>query len=409
MRSNGKSRFSNRLLAAAVLLGVIGPSVWAFDETPAPQQKLAFLDGRETAGRITEINKDGRVRLAGRTETIPLNALRQIQTGHSAASSNATSVKLRLAADGVILAKSVTIKDEKFLIRWRSGPDLTLPLEGVRSVLFDAKPGSLFQKTSASPSTDFDQLIVRLRGKLRIVRGLIESMDAKQAVVSSENRKFTVARNQIHGVVFAHVKKPFDRRGLCHVHLADGAVLPGRNPQLAAKSGKLQLRLISGGVLSVAWNSVTRITIKSERLQYLSELKPVEVVEQSIVALPHKWKKDRSVSGRPLSLAGTRYQKGIGVHARSQLTFAADGKYETLAAVIGLDDSAGRKGDCNFVVLGDGRELFRKRIRGRDKPLAIRVDVRGVRRLTLLVEPGKNLDIADHANWCDARLVRPAK
>jgi hypothetical protein len=38
----------------------------------------------------------------------------------------------------------------------------------------------------------------------------------------------------------------------------------------------------------------------------------------------------------------------------------------------------------------------------------VRVDVAGVDRLELAVEYGADLDFGDHANWCDARLVRPA-
>jgi len=399
----------NSVLAAVVLAGSLCTAVCGFDGDSAAAVKVTLLDGREITGRVTAIDDSQRVHLAGQSEPIPLSGLRRIATGHPKENSDDAGAVLRLVGEGVLQAKSVTIKNEKFQVRWASGPDLSFPLEAVRSVRFEKTPSSLFDRAGASPSTDSDQLIVRIRGKLRTVRGLIESMDAKQAGVADANRKFTVARNLLYGVVFAYVKKPIDRNGLCRVHLTDGSILPGRNPELPAGSGKLQLQLLEGGPLSVAWNSVTQITVVSDRLQYLSDLTPAAVAEQTIVALPQKWNKDRSVSGKPLSLAGTRYDKGIGVHARSQLTFATNGDYGTFAAVIGLNDTAGRKGDCNFVVLGDGRELFRKRMQGRDKPATVRVDVRGVRRLTLLVEPGKNLDIADHADWCDACLIRPAK
>jgi hypothetical protein len=82
------------------------------------------------------------------------------------------------------------------------------------------------------------------------------------------------------------------------------------------------------------------------------------------------------------------------------------GGYAMLAAVIGLDSGAGGHGDCIFMVHGDGRELFSKRMRGKDAPYPLKLDIAGVTRLTLTVDWGENLDIGDHANWCDARVIK---
>jgi hypothetical protein len=42
-------------------------------------------------------------------------------------------------------------------------------------------------------------------------------------------------------------------------------------------------------------------------------------------------------------------------------------------------------------------------------PADIKLPITGCQRLTLLVEPGAGLDLADHANWCDARLIKNKK
>jgi hypothetical protein len=39
----------------------------------------------------------------------------------------------------------------------------------------------------------------------------------------------------------------------------------------------------------------------------------------------------------------------------------------------------------------------------------MRIDIRERKQVTLIVEPGEDLDLADHANWCDARVIRPKK
>ena len=153
---------------------------------------------------------------------------------------------------------------------------------------------------------------------------------------------------------------------------------------------------------------MTRVTVCSDLLVYLSDLTPVDVEEQPIVALPRSWQRDKNVTGRPLQLARRVYSKGIGVEARSRLSFDAAQEYQRLVATIGIDAAAGKRGDCEFVVLGDGKELFRRRMRAADSPYQVRVDVGGMNQVTLLVEPGEDLDFGDHADWCEVCLLRPA-
>lgn len=398
---NGAHARVSRVCSLGVVLLLTG-----LVQAVSAADRLTLLDGTELTGRVTAIDKDGNVRLAGQTKTIPLSGLRAWHTGRPV--KPASLARVRLAGDGLLRTDAVTIKDDK-LHFVRNMNKLAIPVEAGRAILFAAKADPLFDRALASPSEDFDQLVVTLRGKLRIVRGLIESLDDQQVVIVVDNRRVTLPRKGLHGVVLAYVKRPLKTTGFARVYLTDGSIVPGTIAELPRSDGPLKLRLLEGGELSVSGKLVSRIEFQSERLQYVSDLKPAEVAEQPIVALPRKWRKDRCVTGKPLTLGGRVYDKGLGVHSRSQLTFATDGRYETFTAVIGLDDASGRKGDCEFVILADGRELFRKRMKGRDRPANVKLDVRGVKRVVLLVEPGANLDIADHADWCNAAFIRPAK
>src|SRR4029079_3802779 len=99
----------------------------------------------------------------------------------------------------------------------------------------------------------------------------------------------------------------------------------------------------------------SRVTIRSTRVAFLSDLKPTEEVQQPIVTLALSAQRDKSAMGKPLTLGGRVYEKGLGGHARSSLPFATEKKWDVLAATIGLDAAAGGKGDCVFVVLVDGQ------------------------------------------------------
>jgi hypothetical protein len=158
----------------------------------------------------------------------------------------------------------------------------------------------------------------------------------------------------------------------------------------------------------VPWDFVVCVSVRSDRLVYLSDLTPVEVEEESIVAFPRAWQRDRSVGGRALKLGERVFSKGIGVQARSRLVFRTNAEFELMTATVGIDAETSGRGDCIFIVLGDGQELFRKRLKGSDPPHDLRVDIEGVREMTLLVEPGEDLDFGDHADWCDACFIRPS-
>ena len=57
--------------------------------------------------------------------------------------------------------------------------------------------------------------------------------------------------------------------------------------------------------------------------------------------------------------------------------------------------------------IGDGRELFKSEtLRGGAKPVDISVDISGVKLLELSTDAADGLDLGDHANWADLRMIR---
>ncbi len=110
--------------------------------------------------------------------------------------------------------------------------------------------------------------------------------------------------------------------------------------------------------------------------------------------------------GGPLALAGTVYDKGLGMHAAGEVVIELDGGYRRFTAEAGIDDEVGAKGSVAFEVLGDGRSLLTTGVlHGSDPAFSVDVDVTGVRQLTLRVLDGGDGVDSDHADWADARLV----
>ncbi len=101
------------------------------------------------------------------------------------------------------------------------------------------------------------------------------------------------------------------------------------------------------------------------------------------------------------------YEKGLGVHAYSSLTYKLGGQFERFVATVGIDDAAGEHGSVVFHVLLDGKPAFESAVlRGTDAPVSVSVDVSSAAMLTLECDDANDLDLADHADWADAALIR---
>ncbi|MCU0782267.1 MAG: NPCBM/NEW2 domain-containing protein [Akkermansiaceae bacterium] len=114
----------------------------------------------------------------------------------------------------------------------------------------------------------------------------------------------------------------------------------------------------------------------------------------------------KAASGKPVTLGGKVYERGIGSHANSSYWLALEGKGERFQATVGVDDHAGAAGSVVFKVSGDGRELWTSGVLRRGQPpQAVDVDLRGVKHLLLQTTDAGDGITDDHANWADARLV----
>jgi hypothetical protein len=117
---------------------------------------------------------------------------------------------------------------------------------------------------------------------------------------------------------------------------------------------------------------------------------------------------NRAMSGFPLSLGGKRYERGIGVQAPSEIEYDVKGLYDVFSAQVGVDDGNGSdQGSVEFVVLGDGKELWRSGVlKKSDGAKSVKLNISGVERLTLRVTDGGDGARFDHADWADAKLAR---
>jgi beta-galactosidase len=114
---------------------------------------------------------------------------------------------------------------------------------------------------------------------------------------------------------------------------------------------------------------------------------------------------DVAGDGRPLTVGGTRYAKGLGTHAPSSVRVWLGGNCTAFSAVVGVDDEVGDAGSVSFAVVGDASAKAHTGVlTGTAAGQRLTVDVTGVRWLDLDVTDGGDNGYSDHADWADARL-----
>ncbi|MEU4657729.1 NPCBM/NEW2 domain-containing protein [Streptomyces sp. NPDC023723] len=108
--------------------------------------------------------------------------------------------------------------------------------------------------------------------------------------------------------------------------------------------------------------------------------------------------------GRPLTIGGTAYPKGLGVHAPSDVSFYAGRRCEQVTAAVGVDDE-GAGGTVAFEIWADGtRAAASGVLAGGTAARPLTADVSGAQVVRLVVtDAGDGVDF-DHADWADARL-----
>ncbi|MBN2375651.1 MAG: family 20 glycosylhydrolase [Sedimentisphaerales bacterium] len=113
--------------------------------------------------------------------------------------------------------------------------------------------------------------------------------------------------------------------------------------------------------------------------------------------------KNKAVSGNTLSIAGIKYDRGIGLHAVSVGQINLKGSAISFNALVGADD--GNTGSVRFIVKADGEVLFKSEVMNKGIPAAaVNVDLIGKKTLELIVADGGNGTGRDHADWVNAYI-----
>jgi hypothetical protein len=320
-----------------------------------------------------------------------------------------------LFANGDRLPADVRLlHEEKLQVSGRLGgppQDLFLPQSSLSLIWWAVPDGQdrvTFLRRLAGARRRHDTLYLRNGDS---VEGTLGELDPTHVQLeTAAGKKLRLERDKVAVLALSTelVRSLRPRTPYARLILANGA-------RLSLESALLQERTLIGKTLfdttvQISLDELLALNVYQGKAVYLSDRKPRRYEYSPFFGVNWPYRADASVSGRDLCLAGSTYDKGLGLHSGSRLTYDLKDGYQWFEAQVGLDDETGKLGSVRVDVLVDGkpqmaggaRELTRK-----TGVRHLRIPVTGARELTLVVDVGSSFpDVQGQVDWADARLLR---
>ena len=113
-----------------------------------------------------------------------------------------------------------------------------------------------------------------------------------------------------------------------------------------------------------------------------------------------------SVEKNILSIGSKKYERGLGTHSPSTIKLEGTKDYGRFYAEVGIDSETGKSGSARFIVMGNGKELYRSPImRGAMEPVVIYLKLEKNKTIELITDDGDDGMNSDHADWAEAYFI----
>jgi hypothetical protein len=271
-------------------------------------------------------------------------------------------------------------------------------------------------KVILSRKGNLDRLAVKdAEGKLNALEGTFGNADEKGTSIEFESDsgvKRHVNLTRIQAMSF--VRKPGAGAPAARCKVTDTFRNTWMATSVIFRDGRFTVTTAAGVPVDYPQQFVSRLDYSQANVTYLSDLDPAKVTEASNVEAIEHYRRDRNLDNGPLQLTATvdgrvesqTFLKGLALHATTEIVYDIGGQYKEFKALVGVDPGVGGNSQVKLVIAGDGRELLAADVRRGDDVHKVACDVKDVRQLRITVRPAGFLDLGNHVNLADARLVK---
>ncbi len=412
IRRRFKFRIALAITAGAALTGVPRVQTWAKDADPA--QKPIEVDIKTVTedhlhGRLLALSlPDGaHIRIDGGEERrIPASDLVRITTTAPRPPYGRRQPTLTLVGGDVLHGKIVAGREESVVVETADLGAITVALESIKGIdtrraWQEAYRDSVawLNRTGDAP----EDRVLLTNGDC--LRGFVTSIDGESLSIDGSLGEVKVPERLVVAVRLSSPTPPrLDRPHFIVTFRSTGRLTA---TDLDWSGNVVEARLRDGQRVRVEAERIVRVDVIGGRWEWLSTQRPISYQHTPMLSLGWDYQNDRNVLGEPITVAGETFERGVGVHSRTNLTYDLKGAYATFVTHFGIDDDSGPYADVSVLILVDGKPHFEKThvVRGTLHG-PIRLDVAHANRIELIVDFGQNGDIQDRFNWVEAALIR---
>lgn len=290
--------------------------------------------------------------------------------------------------------------------------EIVIPMSAVASLRLAApnpKFDPLWDKLLEEPSKT-DMVVVQKTEVLDHLDGVVGNIDEQSIKFLLDGDDIPVKREKAFGLIYA--RKPSSAKLAARAKLSNGDVVSVKS--ISTNGEEWKLISAAGPTWTLPAAGVGLVDYKLGKIVYLSAVDPRNVKYTPWIGFDGqsdffwKFRRDRSLEGKPLRLGQKTYARGLAIHSKTELRYRLGGEFRRFQALMGIDDEITNTeiGAASVRILGDRKELYSGECRPRQTPIPLDLNVTGVVELDIIVDYGPDDDIGDRIHLADARLVK---
>ncbi|MCA9242941.1 MAG: NPCBM/NEW2 domain-containing protein [Phycisphaerales bacterium] len=325
-------------------------------------------------------------------------------SGASIFSGSQRGLVFELADGSLFRGEIVGVDGDRMTIRASDGQIAYCTRAELRAVYGESAEADIVNRVyeaRRTGETNEDIAIVSRGAKSLTLRGRVQDLTDEGVRFQWNNRETTLPWGRISALAIA---EPPTRTASARVTLRDGTIIAGRVVSGDDRSVKVRSAVFDGYIAD--WDAITRIECASDRVRYLSDMRPAMYRFEPFFSRQWEFGVDRTLDHGPLRVGGVSFDKAVVLHSRALSQFDLSGAFDRFTASVGILDGH-PQGSAHVMISVDGVARWEnEHVVAGAAPIDVSFPVAHGRTLELFVDFGDALDIGDHVCFGDARLLR---
>ena len=373
----------------------------------SPGVEVTSLTGTSVSGQLQSMNQ-GTIQLKqGQDDRkYPLSGVLNVRFPQNRFQRTLESpLMVRLTDGSRFPIQDLKSNDRETVLQGEQTGSLSVPTKAVTSVRFGALNSDLQKSWDKllNGKHSKDLLVVQKENVLDYIDGVVGNITADRIQFFAGEDEVPVNRQRVFGIIYARPATT-ETTPFCSIKLTDEGTLQAS--AISYNGTDFEAILQTGARTRLSPSVIANLDFSQGKVRYLSDLEPRNIEYTPFFDTVWKYRRDKHRDGGPLRVGGKEYSRGLYIHSKTLLQYRLKDDYRRFRAVMGIDDSVPGIGFVYVEIKGNGRTLFAGNVKSSDSPVDLDLDVSGVRDLEILVDFGDNLEICDHLDLCNARLIK---